>query len=496
MAFSDNVLDKLASTIDLSPHVEDSDATATPTFHLVSTTTPDGGDVSVDAGSGLVSYTPAANSPSQDSFSYFATDSDGDTSATQPVTLNLSSVAANPVVINEVEGQSTIDLTIENLPGAVHDVSGEPSYTFSSLQVANNGAGTVSLTNAHTGNFTYTPADATFTGNVIIAYQVTDGTGTNDSTVEIDIGPIAADPVVWGALASTTPAIPSTTVPGLNDRIHDVTKNSSYAFSNPIIASDDGTVSNFSPTTGSFTYTAPNPAFTGVVTVQYTVTDGTNSTTGDATIVVAPLVTQPVTVTELDHQGTVSLTIQDLPLAVQDVASNPVYTFFNLRVADGGGSVPASGFDDSSVGAFTYTLPSPASPTPVHIEYAVSDGTNTASGVVTIQLVGIVANSAHYSVLQNSPATLPALAGRIDDVISSPTLTFSNPSVPVGDGSAQFTDTAQGILGYTPPNAAFTGMVPVQYTVSDGTNSTTGVLILNVAPLITNPLLIPVALQT
>ncbi|MFI5458881.1 MAG: tandem-95 repeat protein [Isosphaerales bacterium] len=494
-AFSHNVLEKTASTIDLSTYVEDSDSTATLTFDLVSTTTADGGHVSVDAGSGLVSYTPAANSPSQDSFSYFAQDTDGDTSATQPVTANLSSVAANPVIINEVEGQSTIGLTMENLPGAVQDVSSKPSYTFSNLQVANNGAGTVSLTNTHTGNFTYTPPNSTFTGNVIITYQVTDGTGTNNSTVEIDIGPIAADPVVWGTLASTTAAIPSTTVPSLKDRIHDVNKNLSYTFSNPIIASGDGTVSHFNPATGSFTYTAPNSTFNGVVLVRYTVTDGTNSTTGDATIVVAPLITQPVTVTELDHQSTVSLTIQDLPFAVQDVSSNPIYTFFNLRVADGGGSVPASGFDDSSVGAFIYTLPSPASPTAVHIEYAVSDGTNTANGVVTIQLAGIVANSAHYNVLQNSQATLPALAGRIDDVMTTPTLTFSNPSVPTGDGSAQFTDTTMGILSYTPPNPTFTGIVPVQYTVSDGTNSTIGVLNLNVAPLITSPLLVPVALQ-
>ena len=59
-----------------------------------------------------------------------------------------------------------------------------------------------------------------------------------------------------------------------------------------------------------------------------------------------------------------------------------------------------------------------------------------------------------------------------------------------------FTDTTEGILSYTPPNASFTGTFPIQYTVSDGTNSTSGVLNLTVAPLITSPLLIPVALQT
>ena len=56
----------------------------------------------------------------------------------------------------------------------------------------------------------------------------------------------------------------------------------------------------------------PDAAFTGVVPVQYSVSDGTNSTTGDVSIVVEPLVTQPVTVTELDHQKSVSLTILNL----------------------------------------------------------------------------------------------------------------------------------------------------------------------------------------
>jgi hypothetical protein len=495
-AFVYNALEQTATQIDLSPHVQDSDSSATVTYDLVATTTADGNKVSIDAGSGLVRYMPAANSPSQDSFSFFAQDSDGNTSATQPVTLNLSSVAANPVSIAEVEGQPSLGLTILNLPGAVQDSSSKPSYTFSNLRVAQNGMGAVSLGDAHTGSFTYTPPGAKFTGSVIITYQVTDGTGTNSSSVAIDIGPIAAEPVVWGTLSSTTAMVPSTIVPSLKDRIQDVNENATYTFANVMISPRDGTVSNLDPATGSFTYTAPSATFTGVVPVHYTVSDGTNSTTGDATIVVEPLVTRPASVTELDHQTSVTLSIKNLPSAVQDVASNPAYTFFNLRVANGGGSVPAAGFDDAASGTFTYTLPSPASPTPVHIAYAVTDGTNTANGVVTIQLAGIVANTAQYGVIPLGPSTLPPLAGRIDDVLSNPVLTFSNATVLTGDGTVQFTDTSQGILRYAPPSTTFTGLVPIAYTVSDGTNRTSGLLKLDVAPLIATPLLVPVALQT
>jgi hypothetical protein len=495
-AFSSNVLEQVASQIGLAPHVQESDPSAKVTYHLASTTTADGGTVSVNPVSGLVTYTPAASSSSQDSLSYFAQDSDGNTSATQTVTLNLATVAANPFIVNELEGQASIGLTILKLPGAVRDSSSKPSYTFSNLQVEQSGEGSVSLTNAHTGGFSYAPSTETFTGSVTITYQVTDGMDSSNSSVEINIGPIVAQPVVWGTLSSTSSTVPSTIVPSLKDRIFDVNQNAVYTFSNLIIPSGQGTVSNLDPTTGSFTYTAPSATFTGVAAVQYTVSDGSNSTTGEATVVVEPLVTQPVSVTELDHQSSVTLRITDLPSAVQDVASNPTYTFSSLRVAEGGGSVPAAGFDDPTTGTFTYTLPTAASPTPVHIEYSVTDGTNSADGVVTIQLAGIVANSARYSFLENSPSTLPPLAGRINDVLSDPTFRFSSPTVPTGDGTAQFTDTSQGILSYTPPSATFTGMVPVHYTVSDGTNTTTGILDLDVAPLITSPLLIPVALET
>jgi hypothetical protein len=408
----------------------------------------------------------------------------------------LLSIMASAVTVSEVEGQSTIDLAILNLPGAVVDTASKPIYTFSNAQVVNVGEGTVSFTDTKNGAFTYTSPSPTFIGNVTISYQVSDGTGTSSSTVEIDIGRIAADPVTWGTLSSTNATSPSTTVPSLVNRIHDVSTNPSLTFSNPIIAAGDGTISNLDPATGSFTYTASSSTFAGVVPVQYTVSDGTNSTTGDVSIVVAPLITQPVTVTELDHQSTVSLTILNLAGAVQDISNNPTYTFANLGVVDGGGSIPGKSFDDSSLGAFTYDLPSNATPRPVHIGYSISDGTNTASGIVTIQLVGIVANSASFSVLQNTQSTLPALDGRIIDAESNPTLAFSNPSVPAGDGTVHFTDTTKGILSYTPPNASFTGTLPIQYTISDGTNSTSGVLNLTVAPLIANPLLIPVALQT
>ena len=129
-SFSQNALTNTPFTIQLSPYVQDSDPAATLDYKLVSATTPDGALVSVDAATGLVSYAPGSSSTSPDSLQYFVTDSDGDMSATETVTLNLSSVAASPVAVSEVEGQSTIDLTILNLPGAIQDVSQQAELHF------------------------------------------------------------------------------------------------------------------------------------------------------------------------------------------------------------------------------------------------------------------------------------------------------------------------------------------------------------------------------
>ena len=148
-SFSENELTNTALTIELSPFVEDSDPAATLAFSLVSPTTTDGASVSVNAASGVVTYTPGSSSSSPDSFQYLVSDSDGDTSATETVTLNLSSVAASPVAVSEVEGQPTIGLTILNVPGAVQDTATKPTYTFSNAKVVTSGGGTVSLTDTN-----------------------------------------------------------------------------------------------------------------------------------------------------------------------------------------------------------------------------------------------------------------------------------------------------------------------------------------------------------
>ena len=71
-------------------------------------------------------------------------------------------------------------------------------------------------------------------------------------------------------------------------------------------------------------------------------------------------------------------------------------------------------------------------------------------------------------------------SGNVEDVASNPSFTFSNPIVAAGDGKVNLTDATTGTFTYTPPFASFFGLVQVTYTVTDGANTTTGNVIINV----------------
>ena len=63
-----------------------------------------------------------------------------------------------------------------------------------------------------------------------------------------------------------------------------------------------------------------------------------------------------VTVSEVEGQATIDLTILNLPGAVSDTASKPIDTFSNVQVVNVGEGTVA--FTDTKSGTFTYMPPS------------------------------------------------------------------------------------------------------------------------------------------
>ena len=121
-----------------------------------------------------------------------------------------------------------------------------------------------------------------------------------------------------------------------------------------------------------------------MVPIQYTVSDGTNTTAGVLDLDVAPLVTSPLLVpVALQTQAT---DIASLVASgnVEDVSATPSYTFSNLVVPTGDGT---AAFNNTTAGTLTYTPPSPTFFGVVQATYTVTDGAgHSASGSIVINV--------------------------------------------------------------------------------------------------------------
>ena len=137
-----------------------------------------------------------------------------------------------------------------------------------------------SLVLAADGSYTYTPA-ANFTGIDTVDYTVTDGTLTDIGTLTITVNPVNDAPVaVDDAITATEDTVFTSTV----DLDFNDTDLDGDALT--VVAGTFATIQGGSlvlAADGSYTYT-PAANFSGIDTVDYTVTDGTLTDTGTLTI--------------------------------------------------------------------------------------------------------------------------------------------------------------------------------------------------------------------
>ena len=227
------------------------------------TTQPANGTVTItDASTGAYTYTPNANYNGSDSFTFVANDGTVDSNAAT-VSITVDPVNDAPVANDANE---TIDEdTVLTAALSAMDVDGDALTYSVDTQPAN---GTVSITDAATGDYTYTP-NADFNGSDSFTFVANDGTvDSNVATVSITITPVDDVPVASDSTITTTEEV---------------------AVSDTLVATDaDGDALTFSletqpasgtvvlddATTGAFTYT-PNADFTGQDSFTFKANDGT-----------------------------------------------------------------------------------------------------------------------------------------------------------------------------------------------------------------------------
>lgn len=378
------------------------------------------GSVNLNPNTGAYTYTPEENYNGTDSFTFRASD------GTLPS--NLATVSVTITAVNDVPtATGGVLSTAEDTPATgtlIGDDVESSSLTFSVASAAAHG--TVVITNAATGAYTYTP-DLNYHGTDSFTFQVFDGTvNSAPATVNITVTSVNDLPTVAGDSISTLEDTPvSDTLPG-GDVDADV-----LTFS-VVSPATHGTVVITNAATGAYTYT-PDLNYNGTDSFTFKLNDGTaNSTTATISITITAVNDAP-----LASDGELS-TLEDTP-------ANRV---MNGSDVDGDNSTvsivspPAHGtvvITNTTNGAYTYT-PDLNYNGPDSFTFKLTNGgldSNIATISINVNAVNDppVVNDATFTLPENSANATVVGTVSFSDVDVNDPRTFSITS---GNGSGTF----------------------------------------------------------
>ena len=417
---------------------------------VVGLSTSSGAQVSVSGG--VVAYRPPTGFKGTDVVTYTVSDGRGGfaTSTVDVVVENGAPVASNVAASTETDSDLTLD---------VSPYVGDPNddaLTITSTSTPT--SGTVTFVGT---TLVYTPTHG-FRGTDSFTYTVSDGTDVATATVTVRVAnaaPVAVDDVV--TTATDTPVDVDVTS---NDT--DANGDATTVVSTTPAASGTVTVRG-----NVITYT-PDPGFKGDDRFEYTITDGT--ATSSASVLITVDNAAPIAVDD----DVAAIDPSTAVLAVTDNDSDPngdpitIVSVSNVR----GSNVrvaspttveftPIAGF--RGVATFTYTI---------------SDGTSTSTATVrvTVNDTAPVARDDTATTGTDTPVAIVVM-GNDDDVNDDPlTVASASSSTP----GARLTVGPDGVVTYVPPTG-FRGDDTFTYTVSDGTltaSATVTVTVRNAAP--------------
>ncbi|MGR5253821.1 tandem-95 repeat protein, partial [Vibrio astriarenae] len=417
-----------------------------------------------DNGNGTYSFAPNENFNGDVEFTFDVSD------GTDTVTANID-VAVTPVddaptvegnlsyTINE-DGEIT--LSQEQLLSNATDVEGDD---LTALNLTVDGNATVTVNDD--GSFTITP-DADWNGDMDISFDVSDGENIVASGADLTVNPVNDLPQPQdqeftiqedGILTFTDAHLlqGATDIEGDNLSVEGI----SYEGTDGILT-DNGN--------GTYSF-APNENFNGDVQFTFDVSDGTDTVTADIDVAVTPVDDAPTVEGSLSYtvneDGEITLSQEQLLSNATDVEGDDL-TALNLEV-DGNATVTEN--DD---GSFTIT-PDADWNGDIDISFDVSDGENiVASGAdLTVNPVNDlpVPQDQEFTVQEDGVLTFTdthLLRGASD--IEGDNLTVEGISYEGTDGV--LTDNGNGTYSFA-PNENFNGDVEFSFNVSDGTDTVT-----------------------
>ncbi|TMP05576.1 hypothetical protein CWC11_09600 [Pseudoalteromonas sp. S3178] len=414
--------------------------------------------VSANIGSAVVvgdqvQYTPEADDNGTAIVTYTVSDGDAATSGT----LNITITPVNDAPIANSDAATILeDATTTN----INVLSNDTDVENDSLSISSASATTGSVSVAGS-NLAYTP-DADFNGQAIVNYILTDGAESSTGVLTITITPVNDAPV---ANTDTATILEDATATNIN-----VLSNDTDIENDALSISDANTVNGTVTVSGASVVYTPEADFNGQAIVNYILTDGVESTIGVLTITVTPVNDAPVA-----NPDTATI-LEDATATNINVLSNDTDTESDVLSIS---AVNASSGSVSSSGNDVIFTPEANFSGQVTVNYTLSDGADTATGVLTITVTPVndapVASADTATILEDATATnINVLSNDTDvenDALSISDANTVNGTVTVSGGSVVYT-----------PEADFNGQAIVNYTLSDGAESVTGVLTITITP--------------
>ncbi|EGQ8498970.1 tandem-95 repeat protein, partial [Vibrio alginolyticus] len=405
---------------------------------------PANGTVSVNP-DGSVTYTPNDNFHGTDSFTYIVTS--GGVSEFTTVNVDVTPVNDAPVAKDDtaVTDEDT-PVTIDVLPNDT-DIDGD-TLSIQSASVPE-AQGKVEIVD---GKLVFTPAE-NFNGDAEITYTVSDGSLTDQATVNVTVNAVNDTPVVESSIADQTLAEDFTPYSiDLNTAFSDVDNvdgelSFSVSGNSNVLVSIENGIATITPTAD----------WNGSEALTFTATDPSGeSVSQTVNFIVAPVA---------DIVADNATVVEDTPTIIK-VLDNDTFEGDDKVVSLDTNNGPANGtVSVNPDGSVTYT-PNDNFHGADSFTYIVTSGGVSESTTVNVDVTPVndapVATNDNAATDEDTPVTIDVLPNDTD--IDGDTLSIESASVPEAQGTVEIVD---GKLVFTPAEN-FHGDAEITYTVTDG----------------------------